>query len=313
MPSVLVTGGSGYLGQFVVRDLVATGYWQVGYTYCSTSAPQKLPPNVCAFQVNLATGAGLQEALTALGAVSAVVNCAAISQPAVCERSPDTARSVNVPTALLSALHGQRERTGCEAVLVHLSTDQVYSGIKPYWKESDAAAPVNTYGTSKAEAEEAIKASWPRSVILRSSIIYGPHPPVPVQRGLFLQFMDNALGAGEKTVFFDDEFRSPIYVADLVAIIRACIESQSESPQAEVRVYNAGGPQRMSRVDMAVTLADARGYDRSAILPGPAASVNRGVASPADISMDVSLLQEELGIRVRTFREALGDMGMIAS
>ena len=52
-----------------------------------------------------------------------------------------------------------------------------------------------------------------------------------------------------------------------------------------------GGPKRMSRVDMAEAVADARGRGRQAILPVPAASVDRGVASPADISMDSSLLQ----------------------
>lgn len=52
-----------------------------------------------------------------------------------------------------------------------------------------------------------------------------------------------------------------------------------------------GGPERLSRVDMAMAVADARGYDRAAIVPAPAASVDRGVASPADISMDISALQ----------------------
>lgn len=47
----------------------------------------------------------------------------------------------------------------------------------------------------------------------------------------------------------------------------------------------------MSRVDMAVAVADARGHGREAIVEAPAASVNRGVASPADISMDIRQLQ----------------------
>lgn len=43
-------------------------------------------------QVDLASGAGLQQAVAALGGVLAVVNCAAVSQPGVCEKSPEAAR-----------------------------------------------------------------------------------------------------------------------------------------------------------------------------------------------------------------------------
>lgn len=39
-------------------------------------------------------------------------------------------------------------------------------------------------------------ARWPNHAILRSSIIYGPDPPVlPVARPLFLQFIDAQLAA----------------------------------------------------------------------------------------------------------------------
>lgn len=43
------------------------------------------------------------------------------------------------------------------------------------------------------EAEAAVAASWRRYVILRPSIIFGPPPPSPTRRGLFLQFMDGCL------------------------------------------------------------------------------------------------------------------------
>jgi dTDP-4-dehydrorhamnose reductase len=53
---------------------------------------------------------------------------------------------------------------------------------------------------------------WRNHVILRSSIIYGAQCSTPVSRMLFLQFIVSSLEAGKPTAFFDDEFRSPIYV-----------------------------------------------------------------------------------------------------
>lgn len=65
-----------------------------------------------------------------------------------------------------------------------------------------------------------------------------------------------------------------------------------------------GGPQRLSRVDMAAAVAAARGHDPACILRAPASSVDRPVASPADISMDSSRLEEELGIKLTPFDSA---------
>lgn len=74
--------------------------------------------------------------------------------------------------------------------------------------------------------------------------------------------------------------------------LASCVPKRvADVQQPDARVYNMGGPQRMSRVDMAEAVTDARGYDRAAILRAPAASVDRGVASPADISMNTALLQ----------------------
>ncbi|KAL4533766.1 hypothetical protein Ndes2437B_g03095 [Nannochloris sp. 'desiccata'] len=55
-----------------------------------------------------------------------------------------------------------------------------------------------------------------------------------------------------------------------------------------------GGPERLSRVDIARLVAEVRGYDAKSIVEVPSASVSRGVASPSDISMDVSNLENTL-------------------
>jgi dTDP-4-dehydrorhamnose reductase len=57
------------------------------------------------------------------------------------------------------------------------------------WAEGDACEPVNAYGRSKLEAERAVAACWPRHVILRSSIIYGPLTRDHIDRTLFIQFI----------------------------------------------------------------------------------------------------------------------------
>lgn len=56
-------------------------------------------------------------------------------------------------------------------------------------------------------------------MILRSSIIYGPQSPTPVARPLFLQFVGRQLAQGTPTSFFNDEFRNPVFVDDIVRVV----------------------------------------------------------------------------------------------
>lgn len=147
---------------------------------------------------------------------------------------------------------------------------------------------------------------WPNHVILRSSIIYGPQSPVPVSRVLFLQFISSGLRQGKSATFFEDEFRCPIYVKDILQIIQQLIKQQDS---LQHRLFNMGGPERLSRLQMAYITADCWGLDKQYIIPALGASMKRGVTSPADISMDSSLLQQELkGFRLTRLQDALLDI-----
>lgn len=48
-----------------------------------------------------------------------------------------------------------------------------------------------------------------------------------------MQWMDSVLSSGKETDFFEDEFRNPVYVGDVVAAIHKLVESadQGELPR----------------------------------------------------------------------------------
>lgn len=141
------------------------------------------------------------------------MNCAALSVPRVCEKDPDSAMSINVPSSLVIWLSSFSEKKG--TLLIHLSTDQgiipihlpsmisslllvlccdhygfflsVYEGVKSFYKEEDETNPVNVYGKSKVAAEKFISEKCSNFAILRSSIIYGPQTISPVPKSLPVQ------------------------------------------------------------------------------------------------------------------------------
>jgi len=167
-----------------------------------------------------------------------------------------------------------------EERLVHLSTDLVFDGRRGRYVESDAPAPLNGYGRSKAEAEARVSALRPDAAIVRTSLLYGGAEAGPQERL-----------AREHTRFFVDELRSPVHVADLAAALLELIELDHAGP------IHLGGADDVSRFDFAVLLgADERRLERAHTAPD----------RPADVSLDSSLAAGLLATRLRGVREVLG-------
>ncbi|KAL3814859.1 hypothetical protein ACJIZ3_016127 [Penstemon smallii] len=293
---LLIVGGTGYLGQHLLQSFTVHSPFALAFTHHSVPPPHALLdaiPHALPFQVDLRSGDGLDAVSHAFGQPDVVINCAALSVPRACEIDPEAAVSVNVPIALVKWLSSFGESN---TLLIHLSTDQVYEGTKSFYKEEDETVPVNVYGKSKVEAEKFVSENCPNFAILRSSIIYGPQTISPVPKSLPIQWMDTVLAKGEALNFFYDEFRCPVYVKDLIKVIDALSNQWiSERKQLQL-VLNVGGSDRVSRAQMAEAVAHARGYVTSLIKPVSASTVDRGVKSPADISMDITKLIQTLGI-----------------
>jgi len=98
-----------------------------------------------------------------------IVNATAYTAVDKAESEQDKARLVNATS--IEALAAVAEETG--AWLIHYSTDYVFdgSGNQP-WREDDATAPLNTYGETKLEGEQAIVSTMTKYLIFRTSWVY---------------------------------------------------------------------------------------------------------------------------------------------
>lgn len=101
-----------------------------------------------------------------------VINTAAYTKVDQAETEPELAFAVNRDGAKHLAM--VCETLGC--LLIHLSTDYVFNGNQnePY-VETDPVDPLNVYGLSKWEGEEAIRHYCERHLIIRVSAIFGTH------------------------------------------------------------------------------------------------------------------------------------------
>lgn len=98
-----------------------------------------------------------------------IVNATAYTAVDKAESEQDKARLVNATS--IKTLAEVAEEIG--AWLIHYSTDYVFdgSGNQP-WREEDVTAPLNTYGQTKLEGEQAIVRTMTKYLIFRTSWVY---------------------------------------------------------------------------------------------------------------------------------------------
>lgn len=108
--------------------------------------------------------------------------------------------------------------------LVHVSTDYVFDGKKnsPYL-ESDECCPINYYGLSKLNGENAIINSGCSYYIIRTSWVFSEYGNNFVKKML-------EIGLQEKPLkIVDDQYGNPTYAQDIAAFIKKLIETDSKN------------------------------------------------------------------------------------
>ncbi|HHL4077533.1 dTDP-4-dehydrorhamnose reductase [Burkholderia sp. A2] len=101
---------------------------------------------------------------------SLIVNPAAYTAVDRAENELELARRLNVDVPRVFA--EEAARSG--GALIHYSTDYVFDGAKAgAYVETDATNPLNVYGATKLEGEQAIAATGCAHLILRTSWVYG--------------------------------------------------------------------------------------------------------------------------------------------
>jgi dTDP-4-dehydrorhamnose reductase len=99
-----------------------------------------------------------------------IVNAAAHTAVDKAESEPELAHRLNAEAPAVLA----REAAASGAWLIHYSTDYVFDGSGHTPRDEDApTAPLNVYGRTKLEGEEAIRQSGCRHLLFRTSWVYG--------------------------------------------------------------------------------------------------------------------------------------------
>jgi len=184
-PRILVTGGSGRLGRFVLEDLASTEFELVDVDIHEPRVP--LPNNVRFERCDLTD---MESALRVLADADAVVHLAAIPDPF--SDPPERVMAVN--TALTLNVCEACKQNGIRRVVYGSSESATGFGIhevehRPLWlpiDESHPCWPHETYSLSKYFGEvmfaEFAHAGWVDVVALRYSWVWMPYCAEPASQ-----------------------------------------------------------------------------------------------------------------------------------
>ena len=248
---VLVTGASGFVGPYAVEALRARGYVVATTSRRAGDAPVDL------------TAPGIVAAVAEALAPDLVVNLAALSSIAQCERDPAAAARTNAELAGALA-----ERFGDQ--LLHVSTDLVFDGRSAPFGEDRATAPLSVYGSTKAEGEQRVLGRGGR--IARLPLLFGRDA---LGRGASAS-LRQALEAWRPVVLFTNEYRTPLHAADAAKGLAELVELRSGP-----RIVHLPGPERCSRWELGQRLCMLHGLDASLLQPGECQDALR----PRDVSL----------------------------
>ncbi|XP_039766152.1 methionine adenosyltransferase 2 subunit beta isoform X4 [Ornithorhynchus anatinus] len=156
----LITGATGLLGRAVYKEFEQNNWHAVGCGF--SRARPKFE------QVNLLDNNAVRDIIQDFQP-HVIVHCAAERRPDVVENQPDAASQLNVAASGNLA----KEAAGIGAFLIYISSDYVFDGTNPPYREEDVPNPLNLYGKTKLEGEKAVLENNVGAAVLRIPVLYG--------------------------------------------------------------------------------------------------------------------------------------------
>ncbi len=287
MLRILLIGRSGQLGWELQRCLAPLGE-VVTYDYpeIDLAKPASLPA--------LVRGVNPQ----------VIVNAAAYTNVDKAESEAELARQINAISP--GVLAEEARRLG--AAFIHYSTDYVFDGRKgsPY-TESDAPHPLNVYGQTKLEGEQAVQAAGGVYLILRTSWVYS------LRQGGFVTKVLQWAREQETLRVVDDQISSPTWARMLAEATALIVAQGRDDPVGYLRekagLYHLAGSGACSRYEWAQAILelDPKKSEQKVqqLLPAKSSAFPTPAERPLVSVLECGKFEKTFGLRLPEWREAL--------
>jgi dTDP-4-dehydrorhamnose reductase len=271
---ILITGGSGLLGQYLnirlSRDHSILTLYNKNIRNCKKFNSARS---------DITDSADLKKIFDSFKP-DIVIHTAAISNAILASQiDPGFVYETNVnATRVIAELCAENNSR-----LIYTSTDLVYAGYRgSMLKEEAKLIPVSIYAETKLMGEIKIKETFDNYLILRIALLYGfgLNKSYNHFHQMYLNLKD-----GIPVKLFTDQFRTPIELSNAAEIISYLIKSDVNKD-----TINIGGIERVSRYTMGEMLCEIAGFDKNLLQPISMDEIP-DLPKVEDVSLDTSRLQ----------------------
>ena len=281
MDTLLITGGSGFVGQNLAEFFGARR--PVVATYLTR--PEVADSTAQSIQLDVRDPAAVLSAFERVRP-EAVIHAAGNKNIRFCEDHADEAHRINA----LGTRNVARACRDFGARMIYVSTDLVFRCTRGNYREDEAPEPTIAYGRSKLEGERLAREELDDLAVCRSGGIYGRGSPL-------LRWLAAEIEAGRSVECFTDVFNTPTYVENLAEMIEAVIEKRLAG------VFHTAGRERVSRFEFFRAYADAFGLDVTLLSPVPVGGLKEKLLLQPDSSLSVAQTSERLGVAFNSVGE----------
>ena len=284
---MLITGGSGLLGQYL--NLGLSQNHNILTLYHSNAGNCE---NFNSTKIDLLDLVQLSKVFKDFNP-EVVIHTAAISHPILPEGvSPKDVFNINVTVTK----HIAELCDKFNSKLIYTSTDLVYAGYRGSMLAEDAKLiPVSLYAETKLMGEIKIQETFNNFIILRMALLFG--------YGLWhsknhFQQMYKDLIQGKQVKLFEDQYRTPISLIEAARIINELITKNIIS-----EIINFGGLERVSRYELGERLCEMTNFDKSLLVKIKMDDVP-SLPKVEDVSMDTTKLKS-FGVKQKSLDEMI--------
>lgn len=278
----LVVGASGQVGGALLEVLARRGHAVLG-THARVPAPATVALDL--------TDHAAVAALVAEFRPDWIFCAGALTGVDYCEDHPVEAARLNrdAPCAA-AALAG---RLGAGFLLY--STEYVFDGAAGPYAEDDLARPLSVYGRTKREAEQGVRQALARSIVVRTTVVYGPERQ---EKNFVYQLLRSARGDRRLRPAADQQ-ASPTYNRDLAAASVELAERELGG------LWHLAGPEALDRLAFARLICQAFDLDAAWLVPVRTADLGQKAPRPLQGGLRVDRARTLLATPLRGPREGL--------
>lgn len=288
---ILITGANGFLGYYLVQHLLEKKFSVIATGKGRCRLPFGGHSNFIYEEMDFTDPFSVHDVFEKTKP-DVVIHAGAMSKPDECEMNQRKAYVVNVEGTVQLLINAEVLKN----FFVFISTDFVFDGEKGMYNEEESPRPVNYYGRTKLEAEEAVKEYENNWAIVRTVLVYGKN-----QSGgkNLLDIVKEKMEKGEEYNVVDDQVRTPTYVEDLAKGIISVVEKRATG------IFHISGKDVLTPYQMAVKTAEHLGLNSSLIKRVTAFDFAQPAKRPPRTDFSIEKARKELGYEPLSFDEGL--------